>query len=90
VNPRAFFNRHNLERLNEGLRQQREAAVAAEAAPVSSRSDLPNTIPALRALAERINTYYGNQLPDGRGPLRVRADSKVRSVKLNMIRRLGL
>ena len=61
-----------------------------EAAPVSSRGDLPNTIPALRALAERINTYYGNNLPDGRGPLRVRADSKVRSVKLNMIRRLGL
>jgi hypothetical protein len=90
VNPRAFFNRHNLERLNEGLRQQRETAAAAEAAPVSSRGDLPNTIPALRALAERINTYYGNQLPDGRGPLRVRADSKVRSVKLNMIRRLGL
>ena len=61
-----------------------------EAAPVSSRSDLPNTIPALRALAERVNAYYKNNLPDGSGPIRLRADSKVRNVKLNFIRRLGL
>ena len=59
-------------------------------APVTSRDQLPNTLPALRELAAAVNSYYGDKLPDGSGPLRVRADSKPRNVKLNFIRRLGL
>jgi hypothetical protein len=72
-----------MDELREGLRE-------GNIPPITSRDQLPNTIPALRALADRVNVYYGNQLPDGNGPLRMVADSKIRNAKLIFIRRLGL
>lgn len=55
-----------------------------------SRDQLPSDIKGLIALAGRVNTFYKNNLPDGKGKITVGPESKVRNVKLNFTRRLNL
>jgi len=43
-----------------------------------------------QALAKKVNTYYGNNLPDGKGQIGVSGFSKPRSIRTNFIKRLGL
>jgi len=82
------------QRRGEQLRepQPRGATPAPDHLPafLQSRSDLPNTISGLQEMARRVNQHYGNNLPDGKGAINVGAMSKVRSVKSNFTRRLGL
>jgi len=57
---------------------------------LKSRTQIPNTKEGLIAMAKRLNTFYNNRLPDGKGPISVSAYSKVRSAKTNFIRRLKM
>jgi len=65
------------------------------AAPVArpdflqSRSDLPNTLSGFRLLAPRINEFYDNNLPDGKGPIKA-GIGELKNIRANFIRRLML
>lgn len=72
------------------------AAAPAAAAPrglpsfLQSRRSLPSTIVGYQRLASMLNDYYGNSLPDGRGPITVNSYSKVPNVRKNFVQRLNL
>jgi hypothetical protein len=56
-----------------------------------SREDLPGKdINAYMALAQKVNEYYQNNLPDGKGPINVSRYSLPKSVRTNFIRRLKI
>jgi hypothetical protein len=58
---------------------------------LKSRSDLAGLTNAeFQALAKKVNTYYGSNLPDGKGQISVSAYSKPRSIRTNFIKRLGI
>lgn len=57
---------------------------------LQDRSALPKTIDGYIALAQRVNEYYQNNLPDGKGPINVSRYSLPKSVRTNFVRRLKI
>lgn len=70
-----------------------EGAKASKPLPpfLNSRSALQGLTNAeFKALANKVNAYYGSNLPDGKGAIGVSAYSKPKSIRTNFIKRLKL